>query len=50
MTRLARFAQRKGITVKTRSGLTTFGQGLEDEEIRYLYSVVRRALVESLTL
>ena len=46
MTRLARFAQSKGITVKTRSGLTTFGQGLEDEEIRYLYSVVRRALVE----
>ncbi len=43
---LARFAQGKGVVIKTRTGITTFGQGLEDEEIRYLHSVVRRALSE----
>jgi hypothetical protein len=43
---LTRFAKGKGVTVKTRQGLTTFGQGLDDEEIRYLYSLVRRALIE----
>lgn len=41
---LAQFAKGRGLTVKTRTGLTTFGAGLEDEEIRYLYSIVRRAL------
>jgi len=44
---LARFAQGKGVTVKSRSGITTFGQGLDDEEIRYLHSVVRRAITGS---
>lgn len=43
---LSRFARGKGVIVKTRAGLTTFGQGLDDEEIRYLHSVVRRALLE----
>ena len=43
---LARFGKNKGITVKTRTGLTTFGAGLEDAEVRYLHSVVRRALIE----
>jgi hypothetical protein len=42
---LTRLAKGKGITIKTRQGLTTFGQGLADDEIRYLHFVVRRALV-----
>lgn len=33
-----------GVTIKSRQGLTTFAQGLEDEELRYLHYVVRRAL------
>jgi hypothetical protein len=41
---LAQFATGHGLTVKTRTGLTTFGAGLADDEIRYLHSVVRRAL------
>jgi hypothetical protein len=44
---LQRFAKGRGITVKTRHGLTTFGDGLGDEEIRYLHSVVRLALATS---
>lgn len=43
---LTRFARGKGVTVKTRSGLTTFGRGLDDAETRYLYAVVRRALLQ----
>jgi hypothetical protein len=41
---LARFARSGGITIKTTRGLTTFGEGLEDEEVRYLHSMIRRAL------
>ena len=41
---LARFAQSKGITVKGKGGLVTFGVGLTDEEVRYLYSIIKRAL------
>ena len=41
---LAQFAKGHGLTVKTRTGLRSFGAGLEDEEIRYLRDVVRRAL------
>ena len=37
---LARFARGRGVTVKTRHALTTFGEGLEDDEVRYLYTVV----------
>ena len=33
-----------GVTIKTRDGLTTFAQGLDDGEVRYLHYVVRRAL------
>src|SRR5688572_18546714 len=36
--KLARFARGKGITVKTRTGLTTFGERLDDAEVRYLHS------------
>ena len=43
---LTRFVRNKGLTIKTRKGLTTVGQGLDDEEIRYLHSVIRRALIE----
>jgi hypothetical protein len=41
---LSRFATGRGLTVKTRSGLTSFGAGLEDDEIRYLHDLVRRAI------
>jgi hypothetical protein len=39
------FAKGRGVTLKTKHGLTGFGQGLSDEEITYLHSVVRRALI-----
>ena len=42
---LARFTRGSGITIKTRQGLTTFGQGLADEEIRYIHALVRQALI-----
>jgi len=41
---LSRFLKGKGIVVKTRMGLTTFGEGLSDEEIQYLHAIVLRAL------
>ena len=41
---LSRFLKGKGIIVKTRKGLTTFGEGLADDEIQYLHAIVRRAL------
>lgn len=43
---LGRFATAKGVIVKGRHGIETFGQGLADDEIRYLADVVMRALVE----
>lgn len=42
---LSRFAQADGITIKTRQGFTTFGKGLEDDEILYLHALVRQALL-----
>ena len=44
LTALRRLAKSKGIIVKCRNGLVVFGAGLPDEEIRYLYAVVGRAL------
>jgi len=41
---LRRLVPSKGIIVKSRSGLISFGAGLPDEEIRYLHAVVARAL------
>ena len=41
---LSAFLKGKGIIVKSRHGFTTFGEGLGDEEIRYLHGVVVRAL------
>jgi hypothetical protein len=32
------------VTITTRQGQTTFAQGLDDREVRYLHYIVRRAL------
>jgi hypothetical protein len=42
---LAGLARGRGIIVKTTRGLTTVGAGLGDDEVRYLCSVIRRALL-----
>jgi hypothetical protein len=34
---LAQFARGRRLTVKTRTGLTSFGAGLKDDEVRYLH-------------
>lgn len=39
-----RLVKGSGLVVKTRAGLTTFGEGLTDDEVRYLHALVRRAL------
>jgi hypothetical protein len=36
--------RRGGVTITTRRGQTTFAQGLDDRELRYLHFIVRRAL------
>ena len=41
---LVRFVKGRGLVVKTRTGLTRFGQGLEDDEARYLHALIRNAL------
>ena len=41
---LTRFANGRGLTVKTRTELTSFGEGLGDDEVRYLHAVIVRAL------
>jgi hypothetical protein len=45
MAAATRWTKGRGVIVKSRQGLTSFGQDLEDDEIRYLQTVVRRALV-----
>jgi hypothetical protein len=40
-----RFAKGKGITIKATKELATFGEGLPDDEIRYLHALVRRRLL-----
>jgi hypothetical protein len=42
--KLRTFFPAKGITVKARTGLFTFGAGLADDEVRYLHCVVTHAL------
>lgn len=42
---LRRLSKTGGVVIKTRQGLTTFAEGLDDREVRYLHYVVRRALV-----
>jgi hypothetical protein len=39
-----RLVRSKGIIVKSRSGLVTFGAGLPDDEVRYLHAIVTRVL------
>ena len=41
---LARLAKSKGVTVKSKAGLISFAAGLPDDEVCYLYNIVRRAL------
>ena len=41
---IERLAQVGGVTIKTRQGLTTFAQGLDDREMQYLQYVVRQGL------
>lgn len=41
---LGKLVKSKGITVKSRTGLTTFGAGLPDDEVRYLHALIRQAL------
>jgi hypothetical protein len=43
---LGRLTTSQGITVKTRTGLVTFGAGLPDDEVRYLHAIVARVLGE----
>jgi len=45
MTTAAKWTKGRGVIVKARGGLTAFGQDLDDDEIRYLHAVVRKALV-----
>ena len=47
LTRIVAFARSKGITLKTRQGLVSFGAGVDDGEIRYLHALIRRALIGS---
>ena len=47
LTRIVAFTRSKGITLKTRRALVSFGAGLDDDEIRYLHALVRRALAGS---
>ncbi len=42
--KLARLAKSKGITVKSKAGLLNFAAGLPDDEVGYLYTIVKRAL------
>ena len=41
---LEKMARAKGVILKTRKGLHSFGLGLPDDEIKYLYGVVKDAL------
>lgn len=41
---LRRLYKSKGVQVKCRQGIVAFGEGLPDEEVRYLYQVVKRAI------
>jgi len=42
--KLSQLAKSKGIIVKSTKGMFSFGAGLPDEEVRYLYSVAKAAL------
>ncbi|MBN2008605.1 hypothetical protein JW960_04575 [candidate division KSB1 bacterium] len=42
---LAKYVKSKGIIIKTTTGLFTFAAGLPDDEVRYLWMIVKRALI-----
>ncbi len=44
LTVIQKWVPSKGIIIKSRTGLVTFGAGLADDEIRYLYAAVVRVL------
>lgn len=44
---LSRLVRGGGITIKGQRGLTTFGQGQREIEVRYLHAIVCRALMGS---
>jgi hypothetical protein len=44
LSRLNKLVKSRGVTLKCRSGLVTFGAGLPDEEVSYLYGLIKRAL------
>jgi|GEM_PF-987070 len=44
VTAMRRLVKSKGITVRSRTGLFTFGAGLPDDEVRYLHALIVRAL------
>ncbi|MBI5022130.1 MAG: hypothetical protein HZB59_11905 [Ignavibacteriales bacterium] len=39
---LTKFIRSKGITIKSKSGFYTFGAGLPDDEVLYLYSILKK--------
>jgi len=39
-----KFVKSKGVIIKSRSGLVTFGAGLPDQEVQYLFMLVKRVL------
>lgn len=41
---LSKLARSKGITIKSKSGLHTFGTGLPDDEVLYIYSIVKKTI------
>jgi len=45
--KLARWAKAQVVTVKSRRALYTFGAGLPDDEVHYLYAIVKRELQRS---
>ena len=47
MAAAARWTKGRGVIVKSRQGLTSFGNDLDDDEIRYLHAVVRQALLRA---
>jgi len=46
LTFIQKLVKSKGIVVKCRSGLVTFGAGLPDEEVYYLFTIVKRVIGE----
>jgi len=43
---LRRLVKSKGVLVKCKRGIVAFGAGLPEDEVRYIYALVKRALAE----